>query len=56
MRRHVLDLCAAPRWTPEEDELARTVSAKEAAERTGRTLTAVYWRRRTLGIARRHHG
>jgi hypothetical protein len=37
-------------WTAEEDELARTLKAREAAERTGRTLAAVYSRRRALGL------
>jgi hypothetical protein len=38
-------------WTKEEDELARTLKAKEVVERTGRTLSAVYSRRRILGLA-----
>jgi hypothetical protein len=37
-------------WTPEEDELVRTLPRSEAAERTGRTLTAVTARRRRLGL------
>ena len=43
-------------WTPAEDDLVRTLWAEEAAERTGRTLAAVYARRRALGVARRHPG
>jgi hypothetical protein len=35
-------------WTAEEDELALTLPADEAARRTGRTLTAVHQRRITL--------
>jgi hypothetical protein len=37
-------------WTAEEDELLRTLPAEEVAERTGRTLTAIYTRRRRLGM------
>jgi hypothetical protein len=37
-------------WTKEEDELARTLKAKEDVQRTGRTLKAVYSRRRVLGL------
>ena len=40
--------CAA--WTPEEDALVRTLPAKEAAQRTGRGLWAVYTRRHMLGV------
>ncbi len=43
-------------WTPAEDRLVRTLPPAEAAARTGRTLRAVYQRRRTLGIARWHRG
>src|SRR5262245_63743639 len=35
-------------WTAEEDDLVRTLPAREAAERTGRSLTAVYSRRGVL--------
>jgi hypothetical protein len=35
---------------PEEDELVRTVPAKELVQRTGRTLRAVYDRRLELGM------
>jgi hypothetical protein len=35
-------------WTPEEDEVVRTLPAKEAARRTGRPLSTVYERRRLL--------
>jgi hypothetical protein len=37
-------------WTPEEDELVRTLPRGEAAARTGRTLPAVTARRRRLGL------
>ena len=37
-------------WTPAEDELVRTLPPAEAAERTGRTLPAVYQRRHHLGV------
>ena len=40
-----------PVWTAPEDELVRTLPPEEAARRTGRTLSAVYTRRRTLGVA-----
>jgi hypothetical protein len=36
-------------WTAEEDELVKTLSAEEAAKKTGRSLKAVYERRR-LGM------
>jgi hypothetical protein len=32
-------------WTPEEDELVKTLPAEEAAKKTGRSLSAVYARR-----------
>jgi hypothetical protein len=37
-------------WTAEEDELVRTLPAKEVARRTGRTLKAVYGRLLDLGM------
>ena len=37
-----------PRWTPEEDQLALTLSIREAAKRTGRTERAVGNRRHKL--------
>ncbi len=37
-------------WTPEDDELVRTLPAEEAARRTGRSLIAVYMRRHRLGV------
>jgi hypothetical protein len=40
-------------WTQREEELVRTLGPAEAARRTGRTMTAVYQRRRDLGLARR---
>jgi hypothetical protein len=39
-------------WTAKEDELVRTLPVREAAERTGRTLRAVYKRRSQLGVRR----
>ena len=33
-------------WTAKEDELCRTLSAAKASRKTGRTLAAVYSRRR----------
>jgi hypothetical protein len=38
-----------PRWTKREDELIRTLSARAAAKRIGRTVRAVYNRRHKLG-------
>jgi hypothetical protein len=37
-------------WAPEEDELVRSLPAAEAARQTGRTLVAVWQRRRVLGV------
>jgi len=37
-------------WTEREDELVRTLPAKEVAKRTGRTLQAVWSRRRELRL------
>ncbi len=37
-------------WTEREDELMRSLPAAEAARRTGRTLVAVWTRRRRLGV------
>jgi hypothetical protein len=37
-------------WTEQEDELVRSLPAAEAARRTGRTLGAVWARRRVLGL------
>jgi hypothetical protein len=37
-------------WTRAEDRMVRTLPVDEAARRTGRTLTAVYKRRRKLGV------
>jgi hypothetical protein len=41
---------AGPAWTPAEDELVRTLPPAEVAKRTGRSLVAVYDRRRTLRL------
>jgi hypothetical protein len=51
--------CRGPRsrsWTPEEDELVRTLPPRETAHRTGRSMASVYQRRRVLGLTavRRH--
>jgi hypothetical protein len=37
-------------WTAEEDELLKTLPAEEVAKRTGRSLSAIYARRRRLGM------
>jgi hypothetical protein len=37
-------------WTPKEDALVKSLPAAEAARRTGRTLGAVWSRRRVLGL------
>jgi hypothetical protein len=37
-------------WTPEQDELVRTLPPGEVAETTGRGRHAVYCRRRVLGV------
>jgi hypothetical protein len=37
-------------WTPEEDKLLRTLSTAEVAERTGRSVGGVRYRRRKLGF------
>jgi len=37
-------------WAAAEDTLVRTLPAKEVAQKTGRTLRAVYDRRRGLGM------
>jgi hypothetical protein len=42
------------RWTTGEDGLVRALPPKEAAERTRRSLPAVYQRRYLLGVARPH--
>ena len=46
-------------WTPEEDELSRTLPTAEVAKRTGRSVGGVRYRRRKLGFPdgrrRRHH-
>lgn len=50
-RRHRAGAVRRPGpWTPGEDELVRTLSAKEAARRTGRGLGAVFPRRHELGL------
>jgi hypothetical protein len=37
-------------WTPEEDERVKTLPAEKAAKKTGRSLRAVYARRRRQGM------
>ena len=50
-RRGAWPPAAGKPWTREEDALVTTLSSKEAATRLpGRTLTAVYSRRRMLGL------
>ncbi len=41
-----------PAWTKTEDKLLRTLTLKEAAERTGRTIAACSCRRRKLKLLR----
>jgi hypothetical protein len=58
-RRGTRPPAAGGPWTAEKDDLVRTLPAKEVAQRTGRTLIAVYGRRidlkvRTAGGAVRH--
>jgi hypothetical protein len=36
-------------WTPEEDDLVRTLPPQEVAQQTGHTLAAVYKRRHRIG-------
>jgi hypothetical protein len=43
-------------WTPEEDELVRTLSIRVAAKRTGRSRNKVAERRAALGIGRKDGG
>ena len=45
---------AGPAWGPWEDAAVRTLPAAEAARRTGRTVQAVYSRRRVLGVPDGH--
>jgi hypothetical protein len=40
-------------WRAAEDDLVRALPPAEAARRTGRSLKAVYQRRRVLGLADR---
>jgi hypothetical protein len=40
----------SPPWTAEEDRLVRTLPPAQAAAKTGRTMHAVYGRRRYLGL------
>ena len=49
-RRGTIPPKAGRLWTAEEDELVRTLKAVEAAEKTGRTLRAIYLRRNKLGV------
>ena len=39
------------RWSKEEDDLVRELAPREAAARTGRSLPAVYSRRRDLRVS-----
>jgi len=43
-------------WTPEEDELVRTLPIVEAMKRTGRTRYAITSRRHRLGVPREDAG
>ncbi|MGD9646352.1 MAG: hypothetical protein AB7U73_11625 [Pirellulales bacterium] len=40
-------------WSAKEDALLRKLPTEEVAKRTGRTLPAIYCRRRVLGLAKR---
>jgi hypothetical protein len=40
------------RWTEAEDAVVRVLPPAEAARQTGRSLTAIYARRRRLGVPR----
>jgi hypothetical protein len=46
----------SPDWTPEQDELVRTLSATEAARRTGRSVSAIHTRWQRLGLPDRRAG
>jgi hypothetical protein len=57
-RRGAWPPAAGRPWEPWEDELVRTLSRKEVASQTGRTVGAVTNRRQTLGLPdgrRREH-
>jgi hypothetical protein len=45
-----------PDWTPAQDELVRTLPATEAAQRTGRSVTAIHTRWQLLGLPDRRAG
>jgi hypothetical protein len=49
-RRGTRPPAAGEPWSPEEDEMARTLPPEEVARQTSRTLTAVYNRRIDLGV------
>jgi hypothetical protein len=49
-RRGAWPPAAGEPWTDDEDELLRTLPAAEVLRRTGRTLAAVYCRRRELEL------
>jgi hypothetical protein len=42
--------CEKRVWTPEEDEIVQTYLPPVAAQKTGRTLNAVYLRRTVMGL------
>ncbi len=48
-RRWALDISEI-RWTPEQDELVRTLPIAEVMRRTGRTRYAILSRRHRLGV------
>jgi hypothetical protein len=51
LRRGNRSFCLhGPWWTTEEDDLVKRLSPPEAARQAGRTLVAVYKRRRVLGL------
>jgi hypothetical protein len=59
-RARLIPPAAGKPWSAKEEQLLRTLPAWEVAKRTGRSLMAVYSRRRTLGLnngrTARHEG
>lgn len=48
--RDTIPPAAGKAWTAEEDAFVRTLPVAEVVQKTGRTATAVYKRRRKLGV------
>jgi len=55
-RRSAWPPSAGRPWTANEDTLLRRLPTQEVVSRIGRTLAAVYKRRRVLGLAKRING